>query len=160
MNFQKHILITLNKIQKGQIYNTDYKIELALIIVESWLRPRHIRYAEYIFMAFGYNLTLGLCQARLRPYWDINLDTENTNLFRRICNMEDEMSNIKVVRHYLDINNLKNEAIDKIVSEYTGRESLYYVELVYRALNEIEKRYAFTYAKSPPAASLPRRAAR
>ena len=83
MNFHNHMMTTLNKMEKKQISGTMYNTSLAIVIVESWFRPLHLRMIEYVITMLGFNLTLGLCQARFNPYWSKKLTPKHSTAFNK-----------------------------------------------------------------------------
>lgn len=140
MRFSKYLTLTLNKIP--QVYygrlNENSQVAIAIVVVESWLRPAHLRYVEYLGISLGFNLTVGMCQARCSTYW---LDEISRNgLLKSILIMENMLSNINKVENILFGEDNGRRSLEEIVEFYTGSKNDYYLTMLQASINEIESR--------------------
>ncbi|MCP2015167.1 hypothetical protein L1280_002328 [Deinococcus sp. HSC-46F16] len=131
---------TLNRFEvvDYECMSETQKISLAIIIVESWFRPMHVRAFEYLLLMTGFNPTTGLCQARYNNVWLSRMPVD-ANLFIKFLSMEDLNENLKTVESFLE-SSVCRENLIAVVKKYNGVESRYYLKLLETALSYIDSR--------------------
>lgn len=130
MDFRSHSIRTIRKMNYKEVRSikkSEY-VFLAVVLVESWLRPISIRVPEYISMFFGFNLTLGLCQAKYH-FWKQNYPTASR--IRLLRHMENPYDCFGIVASYF-IGRISEDPL--IVTElYSGSKSVFYESLLIEA---------------------------
>ena len=134
MKYENFITINLNKISQSDLMSMRYDdlICLALVITESWLRPKRIRVAEYMCMMLGFNLTVGKCQVR-STLWK---EFEEKSLFLKIIDMESIAKCILVVKYYFEKTGGMPNNSREVVARFVGESNSHYHELFLLALSK------------------------
>lgn len=138
-DYQDHVtrsVVQLRSLMKGNNPRSD---ALALIVVETYIRPKWARIGEYALLAIARviareraaRLTVGLCQMRL-SIWEQFMSSSTRQDF------EDPRSNYWACVAYLNSYDIdESSPPDEVTMMYTGSRNPYYTALYHLALTHV-----------------------